>query len=125
MATRTYCPEDIPEGVSFRYEAMLTKEDHSPLPYVQLDSLSLTLYALDLNLTIVNGVQDLNILNVNLGTLDSTGHLVIVLRPADTAILDPLNPTEQRIMLIEGTYSGGKATRHEVVLTIRNMALVP
>jgi hypothetical protein len=124
MATRTHCPTEIPEGVNFRYEANLKKEDRSPLPYVQLSTLTLTLYALDLDLTIINGAQDLDILNANGGTVDSAGHLVIVLRLADTAILDPANATEQRIMLIEGTYPAG-VTRHEVVLTIRNMARVP
>jgi hypothetical protein len=125
MPTRTECPIEIPEGTTFRYRTQLRKEDGTPLVGAQLQTLTLTLYALDLLQTIINGVLDLNILNANLGTVDAGGILIVTLRPADTVIIDGNLPTEQRIMLIEGTYADGKATRHEVALTVRNLTLVP
>jgi len=115
---------EIPEKTSYRYTSLLLKEDGTPLVATDLTTLTLTLYSLT-TLAIINGVNDLDILNANRGTVDANGLLTILLQPADTVILVDTNLTEERIMLIEATYAAGaRASRHEVQLTIRNLALV-
>jgi hypothetical protein len=126
MATRSVSPVEVPERTSFRYTANLTKEDGTPLTAAQLTTLTLTLYAMDATLTIINSVSDQNILNADRGTVDANGLLTIILTPADNQVLNTTLTVEYHIMLIEATYaSGTKASRHEVRLAVRNMGLVP
>jgi hypothetical protein len=125
MPIRTWAPSEIAEKTSLQYTTTLTKETGATLTVSDLSSLTLTHYALDETLTIINSVNGMDILNANLGTIDGNGLLTITLRPADTAILVTANITEERILLIQGTYDAGlKATRHEVKYTIRNLAKV-
>lgn len=125
MPIRTWGPSEVAEKTSVMYTATLTKETGATLTSSDLSSLTLTHYALDETLTIINSVNGMDILNANLGTIDAFGLLTITLRPADTVILVTANLVEDRILLIQGTYaSGSKATRHEVKYTIRNLAKV-
>lgn len=128
MGTRSVSDKDIPEKTGYRYRALLTKIEPSgaaPVVPADLASLTLTLYALDETLTIINGLNAVNILNVGRGSLDANGELIVVLGLLDTAILDQTQLMEKRVMLIQGVdISGSQATRHEVILTIRQLEKV-
>ena len=69
---------------------MITKPDGAALTPAEPGlTLRLTLYALDEAQTIINGLDDTNILNAGRGTLSSLGELVIGLMDADNPIVDP------------------------------------
>src|SRR5574337_1281463 len=125
MAIRSLCPLEVPEKSAFRYTADLKKEYNAALAPSELTTLTLTVYALDAALSIVNSLTAVDILNVGRGTVDSTGKLAVVLAGADLALLDSTRDAESHIMLIQGSYAGGtKFTRHEVEHVIRNLAKV-
>ena len=125
MATRTVCPIEVPERVSFRYTSILLKEDGTPIVAADLTTFTLTIYALDDNLTICNGVLGQDILNVDRGTVSNTGLFVLLLRPADNALVDATVAAERHVLLIQATYANGTgASRHEVEISIRNLAKV-
>jgi hypothetical protein len=123
---RTISPKAIPEGSAFEYGASLRKQDDTPLVPAELTSLTLTLYALDATKTIINEINDEDILNAGHGTLDESGRLTITLESDDLMLLSSTATSERRVMLIEGLYDGGNlALRKEVELTIVNMDRVP
>lgn len=57
--------------------------------------------------SIVNSVQDVNILNTGRGQLDSVGNLQVTLTTADTAMLVSTDTFEIRSLVVKWTHNGG------------------
>jgi len=126
MTVRAVSSEVVPEKSTWRYTGVLKDETDTVVAAAQLTTLTLTLYALDAALTIINSVDAVNILNVGRGTVHATnGTVTIIFEPADNAILDAALIEERHLALIQFTYAAGaKAGRHEVEFAVRNMAKV-
>jgi hypothetical protein len=126
MSLRTVLADVIPEKSTWRYTGVLKDETDVVVAAAQLTTLTLTLYALDAALTIINSVDAVNILNTGRGTVHATnGTLTIVFLPADSPIIDATLIAERHLALIQWTYAGGaKAGRHEVEFEIRNLSKV-
>ena len=123
---RTTMAALIPEQSSARYSATITKPDGAALTPAESGlTLRLTLYALNEGHTIINGLEDANILNAGRGTLSSLGELVIGLMDADNQIVDPTLAQERHIMLIQAGWANGGAANHEVLFTVANLSEVP
>ncbi|HJR01824.1 MAG TPA: hypothetical protein VKA83_09345 [Methylomirabilota bacterium] len=115
----------IPEKSAFRYTADLKKEDGSALGSGDVSALTLTLYNLDAALTLINGVNGTNILNIGRGTLSAGGALVVVLDALDLALVDATKESEKHIALITATYAAGaRFMRHEIEHTVVNLQKV-
>lgn len=116
----------VAEQTTLRFTATLIDETGAAIPSAGLSALTLTLYNRDSTTKeILNGVDDVNILNTGRGTVHATsGLLTIVLLPADNAIIDDTVDLEWHRALIEGTYSGGKTFKQEIDFQVRNLAKV-
>jgi hypothetical protein len=126
MPIRSICPEEIPEKTSYRYTAVLKNELEVPVGVTDIVTATLTLYALDANLTIINGLNASNCKNAGRGTIDGSGNIAISLVPDDNPVLDQTLVVEKHLMLLQIVYNGGNgAARHEVVLPVRNLQKVP
>ena len=125
MATRMIFANPAPEKSTVRLTAVIKDEAGVAIPAATLTTLTLTLYALDATLTILNGVNGTNILNADRGTVDASGNLVIALTPSDNAILDTSVTEELRVALVQWTWAAGaKAGRHEIEYRVANLAKV-
>lgn len=130
MPVRTVCPDLVAEGTSFRYTSVIYDEDGELIPSTDLLTLTLTIHLDDQSLSpeVVNGVYQVDILNVGRGVVDTSGNLTLKLRPADNQILHPtaLDETriERHVLSMEWTYltsDGIGRGRHEVLLNVKNM----
>jgi hypothetical protein len=122
MTVRSVAKQEIPEKGTWLYEADLKKEDGTALTSPEINSLTLTVHALDAAKTIINGLNAVNILNVGRGTVNDLGHLTVVLTGDDLALVDPAAPFENHIALIQGVYSSSQRfTKHEVLHKIINL----
>jgi len=125
MGFRTIIADPIPERATTLITATLKDELGVVIPAAGLTTLTLTIYEKE-TLAIVNAVTDTNILNTGRGTVGANGLLTLTLDPLDNQIVSTAGPLEERhILLIEFTYGAGKAGRHEIEVTVRNLALVP
>lgn len=122
MAVRTVFDAPIAERVSAQYSVTLTSETGAPLGAGDLTALTLTIYALDAEETIVNSVDAVSVLNAGRGTLDANGLLTLTLLPDDNQLVDPTRRSEKHIWLLQGTWGGIKKTRHEVQVEVLNLA---
>lgn len=115
----------VPERSALEYTADLIGRGGIIVTAADVAGLSITLYnAADG--AIVNQIERAAVNNVGRGTLTDDGHLTITLDAADTPILDPTQPYEHHILLIEGTYDGAlRALRREITHVVRNLAKVP
>jgi len=100
----------VAAGATVQYQAKLVDQDNQPLG--DLESLTLSLVDTKTG-TIVNAVNDLDILNVDRGTLDDKGNLRVILLPADTT-LDIDVKRSVRSLVLKWSYSSGKQGRHQV-----------
>ena len=125
---RTVLTDVLPEQTTQRITYGIKDETGTAIPASALTTLTLTLYALDGAQagTVINSVDDMNILNANRGTVDGSGNLTLLLQPADLAILDTALLEERHIALVEWTYAAGaKSGRHEIEHRVGNLTRVP
>lgn len=126
MNVKTVIAEPIGERTTRFITAQLVDQDENSIGAGSLLSLTLTLYNLDSTNTIINSVNDTNILNVGRGTVDSDGNVSIELQPDDNQLIDTTKTREIHRALIEWTYgSGPRQGRHIVEFTVVNMSRVP
>ena len=121
---RTVLTDVIPERTTQKFTAVIKDENGAAIPAASLTTLTLTLYALDGAQagTVINSVDDMNILNANRGTVDGSGNLTLLFVPNDMAILDATLLEERHVALIEWTYaSGAKSGRHEIQFRVKNL----
>jgi len=123
----TLIEEEILEGTTPVFTAVVRDEYGQPLGPGALDSLTLTYYCLtDPGKSVINGRDHQNVLNANGVTLDSQGQLTWTLSPEDTQVLNPLWPRQRNRAVFEWTWNGGAGNgKHVVDLIIRNLAHVP
>lgn len=106
------------------YEAVLKDEDGIPVQAAQLTSLTFTLYD-DETGEIINSRNDINGLNANGMTLDSSGNLVWQPNKEDMAIVTVSKSLEVHVLLLEWIRNGGtRHEKHEVVFQVRNLKKV-
>lgn len=114
------------EGASGRVTGTLIGADGvTPIPGSTLTTLTATLYADDDAHTIINGRNNQSILGVNGGSVDEFGAFVLILAPADNAILNADLPVERHTLLIQWTWPTNQAGKFEAILPVRNLTLVP
>lgn len=121
MAVRTVFAEPIACKVSAQYTVTLTDETGTAIGSEELQSLTLTIYALDDERTIVNSVDAVSILNTGRGALDAAGLLTLTLTPEDNQLVDPLRTSELHVWLLQGVWGGLKKTKHEVLVKVLNI----
>lgn len=117
----------VPERTTLLIKATLLDENAAAIPAAGLTTLTLTLYARDSTAkTIINSVDDVDILNAGRGTVNATSGLVLIdLLPADNQIIDDTVDLEWHRALLEGTYAGGaKAFKYEIDFQVRNLSKV-
>ena len=122
---RTVLAEIAREKSDYRITAQIVDAVGTGIPAANLASLTLTLHLDDIAATLINSVDDANILNAGRGTVDSSGNLVLTLSSADNVIIDTTLTEELHIALIEWTYNGGASQgRHQLAFRVRNLARV-
>lgn len=97
----------------------------TPIPGSTLTTLTATLYTDDDAHTIINGRDNQTILGANGGSVDEFGAFILVLSPADNAILDDALPDERHTLLIQWTWPTNQAGKFEAILAVRNLVRVP
>lgn len=130
----------INEECSGSYRATLTDDAGAYLSGSVLSTLTLTLYAIGAGgvTQIVNGRNEQNVLNTN-GVLVyddlqtdtlSDGSTVDynfkwAITPLDTTLVNADLSVERHVALFQWTWGSTKAGKHEVILAVKNLTLVP
>lgn len=74
---------------------------------------------------VINGWQDIDVLNNNGGTIDVNGDGIIELSPADNVALHPLRPREVHVAELVWVYNAGTGVGRAVVeFVVRNLVKV-
>jgi hypothetical protein len=105
------------------YTATIVGNDGvTPLPAATLLTLILTLYVIKADGTaqLIRNAQ--NVLNANNVTVDAAGLLTWSIQVADTTMVEAV-PFERHVALFQWTWASG-AGKHEVVLSVKNLAQV-
>jgi hypothetical protein len=114
----------VVEKGTARITGTLVDESGNALPAAQVQTLTCTLYDRESG-GILGGRNAQNILNVNGGTLDSSGNFVLELKNLDHAILDAARQFELHVALVQWTYATGtKPGRQEFRIAVRNLRKV-
>lgn len=116
---------DMLEETSGEYTATLTDESGDAINGTVLSTLTLTLYNQDTALTIINSRNDQNVLNTNGVTIDVNGLLTWTIAPDDNEILNTTLTAERHTAQFNWTWGAGKIGRHEIVLVVKNLNVVP
>ena len=114
----------VTERTTLRILLTLQDETGVAIAKAALTTLTLTLYLRDLAaLTIINSVDDQNILDTDRATVHATSGLVtLTLLPADNQIVDSTSAIEWHRALIEWTYdAGAKAGKYEIDFPVLNL----
>jgi hypothetical protein len=111
----------LTERTSSQYTCVLHDETGAAAGSLVMGTLVLTLYDLATG-TALNARTAQNVLNANGVTLDSAGHLVWTIAPADNAIVTSTLSIETHIALFEASWAAGtKEAKWEVSLPVRNV----
>ncbi len=116
----------INEKASGQFTGILTQNDGiTPLPLALLSTLTLTLYAIKADGTVVaiNGRDLQNVLNTNNVTVDVNGNLTWTVQVGDTTLVETI-PFERHIARFEWTWPGGVG-RDEATLVVQRLTVVP
>ncbi len=115
----------VPARATAVYTAKIVDQNGNGIPDGSLETLVLSIYDV-VTKAIVNGIEDVDILNAGRGVVDTSGNLTLTLEPGDTAILasSPIvGFTQERSLVLDWTYNGGNATgRHQVNFFILPLA---
>jgi hypothetical protein len=105
----------FPAGSTPVYTGQIVDGAGVGIPALDLNTLILSIVD-TARATIINGVNQVNILNNNRGTVDALGNLTISLQKGDTSMLTtPTLLSVTRSLVIEWTYNGGASEgRHQV-----------
>lgn len=113
----------VPEKSTSRVTGVIKDEADTAVPSADITTLTLTLFKVS-NSLILNSRDDVDIKNVNGGTVDSSGNLVMTFTPADNAITNGRSKEVHRAMF-KWTYNAGAKTGfHEVEFTVGNLLKV-
>lgn len=112
------------EQSTWYYTHQLTDELGVSLGSSQIDTLTLTLYALEAPQPIILDWDAKNVKAANGGTVSGTGKFEWRLPASDAILLDPTRPYEHRGLLLTWTTLTGKTFHHQVRTVIANVAKV-
>lgn len=105
------------------YTATIVGNDGvTALPAATLLTLTLTLYVIKADGTTSFIRTNQNVLNANNVTVDAAGLLTWSIQVADTTLVEAI-PFERHVALFQWTWASG-AGKHEVVLSVKNLAQV-
>lgn len=107
-----YCP--VIAGTTPVYTGQLVDSTLTPIGSSALNTMTITLTDSVSN-SIVNNVNNVNILNTGRGTIDSNGFLTIAFLPGDMMLFNPNNLVEERQMLITYTFNGNTKAGAKIV----------
>lgn len=125
MAIRTTILTKVAENSTAKITATVVDENGVGLAAASLTTITLTLYLKGTPATKINSRDDQDVKNTNGVTISSAGALVWTMEPDDNPIIDNSKSSEDHIALFEWTYnSGAKAGKHEVEVTVQNLANV-
>ena len=122
---KTVITTPVGERTTSYITAVIRDQNGDPIPGGSLNSLTLTLYNVDASNTIINSVDDVNILNVGRGVVDANGNVTIELLLLDNQLIDITKSFETHRALIEWTWGNTRQGRHEVEFLVQNMTRVP
>ncbi len=125
MAFRTILRAILPERSSAKITGILKDENGAVISSASLSTLVLSLYVEGSPSTIINGRNKQNVLNANGVTVDGSGNLAWLMDPLDNSIMDSTLSIEQHVALFEWTYGGSRAGRFEILISVKNLNLVP
>ena len=111
----------VNELASAKYTAVLKDESGVVIDGTGLDSLTLTVYAVDTG-AIVNSRNAQNVWNTNGVTITSEGVLTWTLSPADNTILTGAALERHAAMFLAVWASGTKKCPHELTWLVRNLS---
>lgn len=118
---RTQWTIEVAEGVTVRLTGRIVDAAGAGISASALDTLRLTLYEQRTG-AILNGRDQADILNTGGGTVSSAGDLVLVLSPADTALVHQSAAVETHVAYLEWTYnSGADRGRAVIEYPVRNL----
>jgi hypothetical protein len=124
----TEAERTVNEGTTFLYTCTLKDETGAAVPLSAVNTLTLTLYNKETG-TIINSRNVQNVLNANNVTLHATSGLLSWLaQPADNIIVTTdriAGEREKHIALFEWTWSTTKKGKHELIILVKNLAMVP
>lgn len=113
----------VPSGSTPIYTAALVDTNDNPIPGSNLNTMLLTI-ADTLTGTIINGVQNINILNTNRGIIDQFGNVTVLLEPADTMLGYPSYRIVERSLIFVWTYNGGSSVGiHQANFKVQALAI--
>ena len=114
----------FPEQTSPKLSFLVTDEDEVGLAAASLSTLTMTLFD-ELSLAIINSRSNIDILNANNGTVDSSGNGTWVAAPDDTKIQDESLTEEVHIAMFRWTWQGGsRGGAWRVRHTVKNFAKI-
>lgn len=117
---RTEIAEVIAEKTTRQFTFTVLDETGTALPAASLSSLKLTLWNKDLGKTAI--ATDRDILNLNGGTVDSSGNGTLVLSSADNALVNAAVREETHVAQVTwGWSSDTKFGRAEIVFRVANL----
>ena len=122
---KTVITTPVGERTTSYITAVIRDQNGDPISGGSLNSLTLTLYNVDTANTIINTVDDVNILNVGRGVVDTNGNVTIELLLLDNQLVDVTKSFETHRALIEWTWGNTRQGRHEVEFLVQNMIRVP
>lgn len=112
----------IAPGTTPVYEMQLLDGSNNGIPAAALNTLTLTICDTTTR-QIVNGVQDVNILNAGRGTVDTLGNVQVQLLATDTALEVDSDPYEYRSLVLRWSYNSGLGIgEHQANLLIQPLA---
>jgi len=114
-------PDPVAPGTTPAYEAQLVDQAGNAIPAAALTSLTLTIADTTTG-QIINGCEDVNILNANRGIISAQGSLIVSLLAGDTALLDRTHLTESRSLVLMWSYNSGTyRNAHQVNFMIQKL----
>jgi len=93
-------------GTTPEWTFQITDANGNPIAASSLFTLTLTIVDTATK-AVVNGVQDVNVLNAGRGAVDAQGNVTITLTAADTALLSATDTQEFRSLILFWTWNGG------------------
>jgi hypothetical protein len=117
--------DPIAEKTTWLYTAIAEDQTGTRIPGSSLATFVLTLFNCDAELSIINSIQNTNILNTDRGTIDEDGNVSIIFHRLDNILVDETQARETHIAVIKCTYNGGlDGFTHEIEFEVVNLDYV-
>lgn len=111
--------QPLASGATLVYKAKLVDENDAPITASNLTTLVLSILDTKTG-AVVNSVDETDILNVDRGSVDSVGNLIVILDPEDTTIS---GKSADRSLVFTWTFAGGTKTgRHQLDFKIISLS---